>query len=232
VTITITITMASIPLDVDPPVAGLAHRLSEQRVTVVMNPDGSISKPSADSLAPTASRPRLPIRPSEAELHHPTVAAPVSEGVPHRSGTVAGEGDSAAAVAVPPQLANTPVDTAAIVQSTVTKKPLDDARPIDVEELTRQGHDLDERGPLVNGVSREDVWALVRRFDKVCDHRRRRIWILLAHTPFFFFQQVQHVRETEVLKTRQLDLRTAQDDQFAPEKLRANLERLYLTVVR
>jgi hypothetical protein len=133
--------------------------LSSQRVPVVMNPDGSISK---SNVAPRASA-LGPIDDEDAELHHPTVAAPVSEGVPSAYG-----GDNPAALHPPPQLADTPVDPEALAETTITKRPLDDERPTDIEELTeKRGLDLDDEGHLVGGLSREDVWALIRRFDKV-----------------------------------------------------------------
>lgn len=138
--------------------------LSAQRVAVVMNPDGSITKPHVD----IPVRPRAPIRPSEAELHHPTVAAPVSSAYYDVASPSTGSKEDSEVLRPPPppQLANIPVDVTAIHESEVRKKPVDDLRPTDVEELTKKGHDLDSEGVLINGLSREDLWALIRRFDK------------------------------------------------------------------
>lgn len=48
----------------------------------------------------------------------------------------------------------------------------------------------------------------------------------------FFLQQIQHVRQVQLKKPGRLDLKTAEDEEFAPDKLRAQIERFYLTVVR
>ncbi|KAI5803458.1 hypothetical protein DFH27DRAFT_481765 [Peziza echinospora] len=63
--------------------------------------------------------------------------------------------------------------------------------------------------PLVGGVPNEVLWTLVRRFDK----------------------QVQHVRVTHDYLPGDLDLNVSKDEQFSPDRLRANVERLYMTVI-
>ena len=47
-----------------------------------------------------------------------------------------------------------------------------------------------------------------------------------------FLQQIQHVREILPPPPGFLDLEISEDEEFSPDKLRANLERLYMTVVR
>ena len=44
-------------------------------------------------------------------------------------------------------------------------------------------------------------------------------------------QQVQYVRAVPAPPPGFLDLEIANDEEFSPDKLRANIERLYMTVV-
>ncbi|OTB02417.1 hypothetical protein M426DRAFT_322696 [Hypoxylon sp. CI-4A] len=64
-------------------------------------------------------------------------------------------------------------------------------------------------GPLVGGLGNEDLWLLVRRFNK----------------------QVYHVKEVPTAVPGDLDLNIADEEEFSPDKLRANIERFYMTVV-
>lgn len=63
--------------------------------------------------------------------------------------------------------------------------------------------------PVVGGLTNEDLWTLVRRFDK----------------------QVFHVKKIEERPLADLDMNIADDEEFSPEKLRAQLERLYMVVL-
>ncbi|WKT45098.1 Protein of unknown function DUF3292 [Fusarium oxysporum f. sp. vasinfectum] len=62
--------------------------------------------------------------------------------------------------------------------------------------------------PLVGGLKNEDVWALIRRFDK----------------------QVFYVRSIKEPPLGMLDMNIADEEEFSPEKLRAQIERLYVSV--
>ncbi|KAM5538386.1 hypothetical protein V8D89_007988 [Ganoderma adspersum] len=62
---------------------------------------------------------------------------------------------------------------------------------------------------LIRGVDNESVFTLIRRFNK----------------------QVQHVRVIPSPAPGLPDLDIATDEEFSPDKLRANLERLYMTVI-
>ncbi|KXL50971.1 hypothetical protein M433DRAFT_139400 [Acidomyces richmondensis BFW] len=62
--------------------------------------------------------------------------------------------------------------------------------------------------PLVGGMRNEDLWILIRRFNK----------------------QMYHVKECPYSVPGNLDLNIADEEEFSPDKLRATLERLYLTV--
>jgi hypothetical protein len=62
--------------------------------------------------------------------------------------------------------------------------------------------------PVVGGMRNEELWVLIRRFNK----------------------QVFEVRSIEKAPLADLDMNIAEDDVFSPEKLRAQLERLYMTI--
>lgn len=63
--------------------------------------------------------------------------------------------------------------------------------------------------PIVDGLRNEELWTLVRRFN----------------------HQVFTVRRTEKTLLSNLDMNIADDEEFSPDKLRAHIERLYVTVV-
>ncbi|KAF1978651.1 hypothetical protein BU23DRAFT_449367 [Bimuria novae-zelandiae CBS 107.79] len=62
--------------------------------------------------------------------------------------------------------------------------------------------------PLVGGLDNEDLWVLVRRFNK----------------------KMYHVKEIENPPPGGLDLNIADEEEFSPDKLRSNIERLYMTI--
>ncbi|KAJ5773962.1 hypothetical protein N7457_008858 [Penicillium paradoxum] len=62
---------------------------------------------------------------------------------------------------------------------------------------------------LVAGLSNEDLWMLIRRFDK----------------------QVYRVKAVPNAPLQRLDLTRTDDDEFSPDKLRATLERFYINVI-
>ncbi|KAI8624146.1 hypothetical protein F5Y19DRAFT_480915 [Xylariaceae sp. FL1651] len=63
--------------------------------------------------------------------------------------------------------------------------------------------------PLVGGIGNEDLWLLIRRFNK----------------------QIYHVKEVPSTVPGDLDLNISDDEEFSPDKLRATVERFYMTVV-
>lgn len=63
--------------------------------------------------------------------------------------------------------------------------------------------------PVVGGMRNEELWTLIRRFNK----------------------QVFEVRSIEAVPLADLDMNIAEDDAFSPDKLRAQLERLYMTII-
>nr|POE78622.1 hypothetical protein CFP56_62873 [Quercus suber] len=62
--------------------------------------------------------------------------------------------------------------------------------------------------PLVGGLHNDELWILIRRFNK----------------------QMYHVKEFPYPVPGNLDLNIADEEEFSPDKLRANIERLYMTV--
>lgn len=78
-----------------------------------------------------------------------------------------------------------------------------------VKDLGWNEHPADLPKPLVGGLSNEDLWTLVRRFNK----------------------QMYHVRATNAPLLGGLDMNIVEDEEFSPDKLRANLERLYMTII-
>ncbi|KAL3428452.1 hypothetical protein PVAG01_01960 [Phlyctema vagabunda] len=63
--------------------------------------------------------------------------------------------------------------------------------------------------PLVGGLPNEELWTLIRRFNK----------------------QMYHVKALSEPPLMGLDLNIADEEEFSPDKLRANFERLYMTVI-
>ncbi|KAI0018944.1 hypothetical protein F4780DRAFT_771529 [Xylariomycetidae sp. FL0641] len=63
--------------------------------------------------------------------------------------------------------------------------------------------------PLVGGMENDDLWLLIRRFNK----------------------QMYHVKEVPHAVPGGLDLNVADEEEFSPDKLRATVERFYTTVV-
>ena len=63
--------------------------------------------------------------------------------------------------------------------------------------------------PLVGGLPNDALWLLVRRFNK----------------------QMYHVKAIDHAPPGGLDLNVASEDEFSPDKLRSNVERLYMTAI-
>ncbi|ERS98288.1 hypothetical protein HMPREF1624_05072 [Sporothrix schenckii ATCC 58251] len=78
----------------------------------------------------------------------------------------------------------------------------------EVADLGWHDRKQDIVSPLVGGLGNEELWLLTRRFNK----------------------QMYHVKAVETPVPGNLDLNIADEEEFSPDKLRANLERLYMTV--
>lgn len=79
----------------------------------------------------------------------------------------------------------------------------------EVRDMGWQEHPKDMPTPLVGGLPNEELWTLVRRFNK----------------------QMYHVKATNDPMLGGLDLNIVDDEEFSPDKLRSNIERLYMTVI-
>ncbi|KAI7303804.1 hypothetical protein KC326_g8604 [Hortaea werneckii] len=88
------------------------------------------------------------------------------------------------------------------------QQPKQRDREADVKDLGWNESKEKIPSPLVGGMANEDLWVLVRRFNK----------------------QMYHVKEYPHPVPGNLDLNLAEDEEFSPDKLRANFERLYMTV--
>jgi hypothetical protein len=148
---------------------GPIRTMSAQRVQIRMNPDGSIIK----IPPPSAALQRYAEVDEELDLGPATVAAPID--APKLDGH-----DEAIA---PTSLQGMPVDVAAVTDTVVMKDDVDHERPHDVAEL--DGKSLNETKHIMKGVPKEDLWALMRRFDKVSSvirHFFSRSWFTKAST--------------------------------------------------
>ncbi|KPM35792.1 hypothetical protein AK830_g10778 [Neonectria ditissima] len=80
------------------------------------------------------------------------------------------------------------------------------------QDLTDSGWSKDKSRvlePLVDGLSNQDIWLLVRRFNK----------------------RIFHLKEAPDHPPEYLDFHVAEEEEFSPNKLRAQLERLYMGMV-
>ena len=79
----------------------------------------------------------------------------------------------------------------------------------EVRDMGWNDHPKDVPSPLVAKLPNEELWTLVRRFNK----------------------QMYHVKATNAPLMGGLDLNIVDEDEFSPDKLRSNVERLYMTVI-
>ncbi|KAK8124124.1 hypothetical protein PG999_004042 [Apiospora kogelbergensis] len=96
--------------------------------------------------------------------------------------------------------------------------------------------------PLVGGLGNEDLWLLVRRFNKVrlkkegCGRATLRavpskLMSYMKNQDYGKQGQLYHVRESTKAVPGNLDLNIADEEEFSPDKLRAQIERLYTEVI-
>ncbi|KAJ5918828.1 hypothetical protein N7454_009972 [Penicillium verhagenii] len=132
-------------------------------------------------------------------------AAPLGTDPSHdrQSGNVNGIGESLSPEG--------PTDSHILSQVEQNEKGLSQQAGItsDITDLgwNQPSHHFDEA--IVAGLSNEDLWMLIRRFDK----------------------QVYCVKAAPNAPLQKLDLTRSCDDEFSPDKLRTTLERFYTTVV-
>lgn len=82
--------------------------------------------------------------------------------------------------------------------------------------------------PLVGGIKNGDLWILVRRFNKVC---RSLALVLPSANYWHCLKQMYHVKAIPHAPPGGLDLNIADEEEFSPDKLRGNIERIYMTFV-
>ncbi|KAK4099105.1 hypothetical protein N658DRAFT_540855 [Parathielavia hyrcaniae] len=112
----------------------------------------------------------------------------------------------------------TNTDDGGVLSDSITEKPTE-SHTLAVEAPVVEGSNLIDHGwnlepeevaPLVEGVSNEEFWLLVRRFN----------------------QQVFYIRETSKIPPSGLDLNLADDCEFSANKFRSQIERLYMGPLR
>lgn len=121
--------------------------------------------------------------------------------------------------AVPAHSASRPLQLAGASVVPVMPQPADDLvsavgspppKPTGQDVVdTGWNNDASEVGVLVDGISNEEIWMLVRRLNKVAFH----------------------VKTTSRASSDGLDLGAAADQEFSPNKMRAQLERLYMGII-
>ncbi|KAI9843018.1 MAG: hypothetical protein M1837_006649 [Sclerophora amabilis] len=84
----------------------------------------------------------------------------------------------------------------------------EDNDAIEVKDLGWHSDLQELPAPLIGGLPNGELWTLIRRFNK----------------------QTYHVKAISEAPGGNLDLNIAEEEEFSPDKLRANLERLYMTV--
>ncbi|KAH7383672.1 hypothetical protein BKA64DRAFT_697343 [Cadophora sp. MPI-SDFR-AT-0126] len=78
----------------------------------------------------------------------------------------------------------------------------------EVKDLGWNDHPSDVPAPLVGGLPNEELWTLIRRFNK----------------------HMYHVKALPEPPLGGLDLNVADEEEFSPDKLRAYIERFYMTI--
>lgn len=117
-----------------------------------------------------------------------------------------------------PSMDETPTASHALASEASALSPLDPTPKgaaqvlhdnVEVKDLGWNAHTSRIPQPVVGGLHNEDLWTLIRRFDK----------------------QIFEVRAIDEPPLANLDMNTADNEDFSPDKLRAQLERLYMVVI-
>ncbi|KAF5656326.1 hypothetical protein FCIRC_13704 [Fusarium circinatum] len=81
--------------------------------------------------------------------------------------------------------------------------------PVEVQDVGWDDGQIRPEDYAIDGIKNEDIWLLVRRFNKRIFH--------LKHTPNY--------------PEHEMDFNVAEEEQFSPNKLRAQIERLYMGAI-
>ncbi|KAL0934531.1 uncharacterized protein CTRU02_211330 [Colletotrichum truncatum] len=109
-----------------------------------------------------------------------------------------------------------PTESHLLADMATKEKPIEEKgfaemghKDIEVKDLGWNTPPRNVAQPMVGGLTNEELWVLVRRFDK----------------------QIFHVKSIPEAPLASLDLNIADEEEFSPDKLRAHIERLYMTVI-
>jgi len=109
-----------------------------------------------------------------------------------------------------------PTDSHYLADMATKQKPLEerghaelDHGDVEVKNLGWNNPPSMVSQPMIGGLTNEELWILVRRFDK----------------------QIFHVKSIAEPPLANLDMNIADEEEFSPDKLRAHVERLYMTVI-
>ncbi|KAJ7627080.1 hypothetical protein FB45DRAFT_979639 [Roridomyces roridus] len=106
-------------------------------------------------------------------------------------------------------MAESPTDSHALAQTAPEDSgAVGSIHTPEVQDLGWNQHPDKVAKPLIGGIDNEDLWLLIRRFNK----------------------QMNHVKEYAYPLPGKLDLNVVDDEEFSAGKLRASVERLYITV--
>ncbi|OJD39935.1 uncharacterized protein BKCO1_2000319 [Diplodia corticola] len=132
-------------------------------------------------------------------------AAPTLRDEPTLSHALAMAGDAEPEAVAPPMNGEEATATTAAANKGAAQ------RAHDAEVVNLGWHEPKQEivEPLVGGMDNDELWLLVRRFNK----------------------QIYHVKQYDRPVPGNLDLNIAEEEEFSPDKLRANVERLYMTVI-
>ncbi|KAM3065561.1 hypothetical protein ACMFMF_011045 [Clarireedia jacksonii] len=163
-------------------------------------------------MAPTAPNRDLPVPTSQP--HAPTLDDPNAVPTdPYLGASAAPDGErrDTAPIKVEAHEAEVPTESHALAVADHEEKGAAQFNhgSTEVRDLGWNEDAEDAPTPLVGGLSNEELWTLIRRFNK----------------------QIYHVKSLPEPPIGGLDLNIADEEEFSPDKLRANVERLYMTVV-
>lgn len=97
-------------------------------------------------------------------------------------------------------------------------------------DLGWSGNADNDQESWVKNLHNEDLWVLLRRLDRVrclCVQNNPSVPVLTHHE-----QEVFEIRQTDHVPFGELDMTISDELQCSPNKLRAEVERLYMGMVR
>ncbi|KAI9674199.1 MAG: hypothetical protein M1817_002017 [Caeruleum heppii] len=180
-------------------------------------PNHSTAHKTPSSSAATTLDPRVDAPDHASRTRAPVGAVPAEKESIWHAGSTPGHGNDKEAVQPPKNevpktgLHHAPTDSHALATASHDLKGTSQQyhEETEVKDLGWDTSPEHVPAPLVGGLPNEELWTLVRRFDK----------------------QMYHVKAISGAPPGGLDLNIADEEEFSPDKLRSNLERLYMTVI-